>query len=114
MNSDDHELRKSSIAVVGDSETVTGFRLGGIKETNIVKDSKQAKEIIKNLTDRGFSIIITTEKIGDEIRDFIDKITKNRTIPIIVEIPDKTGPITRAADPLRELVKRAIGIETIK
>ena len=114
MNSDDPKLHKSSIAIVGDLETVTGFRLGGIKETHAIKDSEEATEVIKNLRDQGFSIIITTEKIGDEIRDFIDKITKNRTIPIIVEIPDKTGPITRAADPLRELVKRAIGIETIK
>lgn len=109
----DPELHKS-IAIVGDSDTVTGFRLGGIKETKTVKDSEEAKEVIKDLTDQGFSIIITTEKLGDEIRDFIDKISKSRTIPIIVEIPDKTGPIKRTADPLRELVKRAIGIETMK
>ena len=114
MNPDDTELNKSSIAVVADSETVTGFRLGGIKEVHTVKDSEEAKEIIKNLTNQGVSIIITTEKIGDEIRDFIDLITKNRTLPIIVEVPDKTGPIKRAADPLKELVKRAIGIETMK
>jgi len=110
----DPQLHKSSIAIVGDSDTVIGFRLGGIKETNTVKDSEEAKKVIKDLTDQGFSIIITTEKIGDEIRDFIDKTTKTRTLPIIVEIPDKTGPIERVADPLRELVRRAIGIETVK
>jgi len=110
----DPELHESSIAIVGDSETVTGFRLGGIKETNVVKDSKEAKQVIKKLIDQRFSIIITTEKIGDDMRDFINRVTKNRTLPIIVEIPDKTGPIKRTADPLRELVKRAIGIETMK
>jgi V/A-type H+-transporting ATPase subunit F len=114
MNPDDSPLPKSSIAIVADSDTVTGFRLGGIKEVHPVVDAEEAKEIIKNLTDQGFSIIITTEKIGDEIRDFIDIITKNRTLPIIVEIPDKTGPIKRASDPIKELVKRAIGIETVK
>lgn len=114
MNPDNPNLHKSSIAIVADSETAIGFKLGGIKEVNTVKNSEEAKKIIKNLTNQGFAIIITTEKIGDEIRDFIDVLTKNRTLPIIVEVPDKTGPIKRAADPLKELVKRAIGIETIK
>lgn len=114
MNPDDSTLSKSSIAVVADSDTVIGFRLGGIKEVNTVENSEEAQEIIKNLTLKGYSIIITTEKIGDEIRNFIDQITKNRTLPIIVEVPDKTGPIKRASDPIQELVKRAIGIETLK
>lgn len=114
MNPDDSKLSKSSIAVVADSDTITGFRLGGIKEVYTVESSEEAPKIIKNLTLEGYSIIITTEKIGDEIRNFIDKITKNRTLPIIVEVPDKTGPIKRAADPIQELVKRAIGIETLK
>ncbi|MBM4241156.1 MAG: V-type ATP synthase subunit F [Euryarchaeota archaeon] len=114
MNSVDSTLSKSSIAIVADSDTVTGFRLGGIKEVHAIEDMEGAKKIIKDLTDQGFSIIITTEKIGDGIREFIDRITKNRTLPIIVEVPDKTGPIKRATDPIKELVKRAIGIETVK
>jgi len=112
MNSS--KTSKSSIAVVADRVTVTGFELGGIKETHAVKDAQEAKKFIEDLTKQGFSIIITTEKIGDEIREFIDRITKNKTLPVIVEVPDKTGPIERAADPIKELVKRAIGIEAIK
>jgi V/A-type H+/Na+-transporting ATPase subunit F len=114
MNPTDSKLSKSSIGIVADSDTVTGFRIGGIKEGYVVGSADEAKHIIKDLIDQRFSIIITTEKIGDEIRGFIDKITKNRTLPIIVEVPDKTGPIERAADPIKELVKRAIGIEAIK
>jgi V/A-type H+/Na+-transporting ATPase subunit F len=112
MNTSD--FPESSIAVVADEDTTVGFKLGGIKEVHAIKNAIDAKEIINNLKDRNFSIIITTEKIGDELREFIDKITKNKTLPIIVEISDKSGPIKRTTDPLRELVKRAIGIETIK
>jgi V/A-type H+-transporting ATPase subunit F len=112
MNSSENTL--SSIAVVADEETVTGFRLGGIKESHPVESAEETKEIIKNLMDKNISIIITTENIGDELRDFIDNIKKNRTLPIIVEIPDKNGPMERTTDPLSELVKRAIGIDAIK
>jgi V/A-type H+/Na+-transporting ATPase subunit F len=111
---DMNSSKKSSIAVVADRGTVTGFELGGIKEVHAVENGEHAKEAIKMLADQGLPIIITTEKIGDEIREFIDKITKNKTLPIIVEVPDKTGPIERAVDPIKELVKRAIGIEAIK
>jgi len=105
---------KSSIVIVADPDTVTGFRIGGIKEGYVAGSADEAKNIIKDLIYQRIPIIITTEKIGDEIRDYIDKVTKNRTLPIIVEVPDKTGPIERTADPIKELVKRAIGIEAIK
>ncbi len=105
---------KSSISVVADIDTVTGFKLGGIDKVHSVENPEEAKKAINDLINQGTSIIITTEKIGDELREFIDRVTKNKTLPIIVEIPDKTGPIKRKTDPIRELVKRAIGIETIK
>jgi V/A-type H+/Na+-transporting ATPase subunit F len=114
MDMNSSKKSESSMAVVADRETVTGFELAGIKEVHAVEDGEQAKKAIKMLADQGLPIIITSEKIGDEIREFIDKITKNKTLPIIVEVPDKTGPIERAVDPIKELVKRAIGIEAIK
>jgi V/A-type H+-transporting ATPase subunit F len=114
MDMNSSNISGSSIAVVADRDTATGFELGGIKEAYAVEDLEEAKKFIKDLANRGVSIIITTEKIGDGIREFIDKITKNKTLPVIVEIPDKTGPIERAADPIKELVKKAIGIEAIK
>ncbi len=33
---------------------------------------------------------------------------------MIIEIPDKTGPSERATDPMRELIKRVIGVEMVK
>ena len=104
---------KSSIAVVADQDTVTGFRLGGIKECYVVEDIKDAEYVLKKLIDQNFSIIITTERIGDELREMIDK-AMTKALPMIIEIPDKTGPIERATDPMRELVKRAIGVEMVK
>ena len=104
----------SKIAIIADQDTVTGFMLGGIKEGYQVEDTEQAGKILEELVGKDYSIIITTEKIGDELRDKIDNLTSERALPMIIEIPDKTGSIERETDPLRELIKRVIGVEMVK
>jgi len=104
----------TQIAVVADSDTVTGFRLAGIKEGHAVETPEEAEKIIRDLIKKEVSIIIVTEKIGDEIREFIDEATGSRALPIIIEIPDKYGPSEERVEPLRELIKRVIGIELVK
>jgi len=105
---------KSNIAVMADEDTVTGFMLGGIKEGYPVKDMEKTGEILEDLVKKDFSVIITTEKIGDKFRETIDKLTSERTLPMIIEIPDKTGSIERDSDPMRELIRRVIGVEMVK
>jgi V/A-type H+-transporting ATPase subunit F len=105
----------SSIAVVADADTVTGFKLGGIKEGYAVETSEEAENTLKNLIKEDkASIIIITEKIGDELREFIEGFTKSSALPMIIEIPDKSGPAERAVDPMRDLIKRVIGVEMVK
>ena len=105
---------KSNIAVMADEDTVTGFMLGGLKDGFPVKDMEEAEKILSDLVKKDYSVIITTEKIGDTIRDPINKLTSERTLPMIIEIPDKTGSIKSDSDPMRELIKRVIGVEMVK
>lgn len=105
----------SSIAVVADTDTVTGFKLGGIKEGYVVETQEEAETQMKELIrGKSVSIIIITEKIGDECRDFIEKYTQSNTLPMIIEIPDKNGPSERDVDPMGDLIKRVIGVEMVK
>jgi V/A-type H+-transporting ATPase subunit F len=104
----------SNIAVMADEDTVTGFMLGGLKEGFPVKNKEEAEKILEDLVKKDYSVIITTEKIGDTIRDPINKLTSEHTLPMIIEIPDKTGSIKRDSDPMRELIKRVIGVEMVK
>lgn len=105
---------KSSIAVIADPDTVTGFKLGGIKEGYPVEDATEAENTLKEVYKKDISIIIITEKIGDSIRETIDKLSGSSALPMIIEVPDKTGPSERATDPMRELIKRVIGVEMVK
>ena len=104
----------SNIAVMADEDIVTGFMLGGIKEGHPVKDMEEAEKTLKELVSRNFSVIITTEKIGDALRKTINKVTNESALPMIIEIPDKTGSIRRESDPMSELIKRVIGVEMVK
>jgi V/A-type H+/Na+-transporting ATPase subunit F len=103
----------SKIAVMADPDTVTGFMLGGIKDGFPVSDMDQAGEKLKKLS-KEYSIIITTEKIGDNFRETIDKMSSESALPMIIEIPDKTGSVERGSDPIRELIKRVIGVEMVE
>jgi V/A-type H+-transporting ATPase subunit F len=105
---------KSNIAVMGDPDTVTGFMLGGIKEGYPVKNIEDAEETLGKLIKTDISLIIITEKIGDQLRTTIDKLTKEKILPMIIEIPDKNGSIERESEPLNKLIKRVIGVEMIK
>lgn len=104
----------SQVAVMADQDTVTGFQLGGVKKGYPVQNMKEAEKTIKELVKKDFSIIIITEKIADGIRETIDNFTKASTLPMIIEIPDKTGSIKRESDPMSELIKRVIGVEMVK
>ena len=103
-----------SIAVIADPDTVTGFKLGGVKEGYPVENIKEAEDTLKEVFKKDVSIIIITEKIGDDIRETVDRLASSSALPMIIEIPDKTGPSERATDPMRELIKRVIGVEMVK
>ncbi|MDR0900316.1 MAG: V-type ATP synthase subunit F [Methanobrevibacter sp.] len=138
----------SSVAVIGDIDTVTGFKLGGIKRGFIVETDEEAKEALGSLINKDkidndkfvdnensnenninnkinnknnnnenkdeIAIIIITEKIADNIREYIDKKIGSDVLPMIIEIPDKSGPSDRTTDPMGELIKRVIGVEMVK
>ncbi len=104
----------SDIAVMADGDIVAGFMLGGIKSGFPVKDMDEARSTLEELVKNDFSVIITTERIGDELRSDINKLTSESALPLIIEIPDKTGSMKRETDPMSELIKRVIGVEMVK
>ncbi|MDR0912212.1 MAG: V-type ATP synthase subunit F [Methanobrevibacter sp.] len=104
----------SSVAIIGDVDTVTGFKLGGIKIGYEVKNDDDAKNALDALIADEISIIIITEKIADNIREYINKKIGSNVLPMIIEIPDKSGSSDRDSDPMKDLIKRVIGVEMIK
>ncbi|MCL2156471.1 MAG: V-type ATP synthase subunit F [Methanobrevibacter sp.] len=105
---------ESSVAVIGDIDTVTGFQLGGLKEGRIVKTNQEAEKALDELIENKISVIIITEKIAEKISEYIEKRIGSDVLPMIIEIPDKSGSSERDSDPMGELIKRVIGVEMVK
>ena len=104
----------NSVAIIGDLDTVTGFQLSGVKVSKVVETNEDAENALDELINNDISIIIITEKIADNIREYIDKKIGSDVLPMIIEIPDKSGPSDRDSDPIGELIKRVIGVEMVK
>ena len=98
------------IVAIGDEHTVTGFRLAGI--TRAYETEGAAKTIKEILAEENVGVVIMTERFAEAHRSLVEEHkASKRIMPIIVEVPDSAGPITREVDPIRELIRRAIGTD---
>jgi len=101
------------VVVIGEQNTITGFSLAGVKRTYLPDEGKENLKDI--LSEDGLGVLVLTERFAEDNRKAIeDHQSSKRVTPIIVEVPDVTGPIEREVDPIRELIRRAIGADVSK
>lgn len=102
------------IVSLTNAEVAMGLRLGGLKECYIAEDPEQAKDKLLELTaDTDTGILIVDNDIARRNHKIIDDIRAGkRTFPIIVEIrTHERTSATEGVDPLKDLIKRAIGVD---
>lgn len=99
------------LVVIGDEDTRTGFQLAGI--TRIYPGDEAKTHLEEMLQDETIGIIMINERFAEENREALNRARKEKKklTPIIVEIPDNTGPIKREIDPIQELIRRALGAQ---
>lgn len=104
-------VRRERIATVTDNITALGLKLAGMGEVSSVgEDDDPSKYISQYANDPSVAVLIVTEKIGDENRDLLNRISQ-RPWPVVVEIPGPEGKKERESSTLKELVRQALGIE---
>lgn len=96
--------------IIGDEDTVLGLGMVGVQgqTVNGPDDAKQAFQ--SALSDREVGIIIITERVAEFIRPIVDNYIFTKNFPLIVEIPDRKGPLPGKAG-IREMVNAAIGVK---
>ena len=98
------------IHVIGDRDTVIGFRLAGVFNGSIIEKSKEARRIIDAyLTRNERGIIIITEKIYHDLEDYIFDIKTRKRNPIIIAVPDRFGPRDDIIT-LDKLLRKSMGV----
>ena len=97
------------IAVMGDRESVMGFRALGLDVFPAEKD--EAKELFRRLTkeqDTPYAIIYITEALSIHLKAEIAAL-KDELMPAVILIPDKDGTLNLGMDALNSAVERAVG-----
>jgi V/A-type H+/Na+-transporting ATPase subunit F len=95
--------------VIGDRETVTGFRLVGV-DGHIATERDEVLSVLSEVVaKKEAGVVLITERVASKIRDEVEKRLYGFGFPLMLEIPDASGP-----DPGRlkveDVVRRAIGI----
>jgi len=95
--------------VIGDEDTVLGFSLAGA-DGIVVHDATSARRALDETMEREeIGIIIITERVATMIRDEVNAYFYQRAYPLIVEIPDRLGPLEERVS-VRDVIQTAVGI----
>ena len=70
-------------------DTYTGMRLAGVDGVVVHEREELREELEKVLHDKSVGIVLLTEKFGQEFPDIIDRFRLERSIPLLIEIPDR-------------------------
>lgn len=102
------------IAALCDPDTAVGLRLAGIHEIFIEKE-KNIINLWNEISQKNdIGILFITEKIAYNLGKYLKDYRIRNNLPIIVEIPDKTGRLKGHVDFVTHLIKKAVGIEIKK
>ncbi len=99
------------IAVIGDRDTVTGFQMVGVSEVSVPKDPEETQRaLLDYFRNPQMGLIIITEPLAMKVEDTILELSE-APVPVILLIPDRLGSTGAYESVLKELIRRAVGIE---
>ena len=98
------------IAVIGDRESVMGFRALGLDVFPAEEENARAvfNSVIRSEQGPGYAILYITEELTIPLRAEIDAL-KDELIPAIIPIPSKNGTLHLGMNALNSAVERAVG-----
>lgn len=100
----------SKIIVLGDADTVLGFRLAGVVDTKVVQDSTADDAVGEALANPEAGILVITQETLAALSHKTKKLLAVTAKPVVIEIPGKRS-VEVPGQSISDLVKKAIGIE---
>ena len=100
------------IAVIGDRDSVLGFKALGL-DTSFADTAEEAKAAIKRLVAEDCAVIYLTEQLAELIPDEIDRYT-SALRPAVILIPGKAGSLGIGINSVYKTVEKAVGSNIFK
>ena len=101
------------MAVIGEEDLIRGFGLLGL-ELFPVASGQEARDVLFKLKDDlDYGVIFITESIAQGFTGEIEE-WGNRPLPCITYIPGVAGSQGYAAERIRRIVEKAVGVDILK
>ncbi len=99
------------IAVIGDRESVLGFKALGL-DVQFVDDVAAAKNVLHRLAKEDYAVIYLTEQLAEEMQSDIARY-KDNTVPAVILFPGKSGSLGLGMQGVHQSVERAVGADIL-
>lgn len=99
------------IAVVGDKDSVLGFKALGL-DTHPVESADEARRAVHTLAKENCAIIYLTEQLASQMKDVLERY-KDSLTPAIILIPGKEGSLGIGMANVKTAVERAVGADIL-
>ncbi len=104
------ELKENQIAVVGDKDSILGFKTIGFDTYEITKaDENQIKQMIIAILRKNYKIVYLTENYYLICEKELDDFLRNKQYPILTVIPTTSEDKDIAFNSMKKLVEKALG-----
>ena len=104
-------IKITELAIVGNSEFVMGFELIGIKKIFEGETKEQLKDRFSNaLADSKIGIVVTNDKAVNKLDSATRRQVENSVTPVVVVLSTESF----AQENLRDMIKKAIGIDLLR
>ena len=101
----------SLIAAIADEVTIMGLRLAGITDVHVVNNVQESRPILEDIANRNdIAVLMLTKDIVEYNKKIVNRLL-NQHFPIIIEIPKEGVDQEEQNATLKELVRKAIGID---
>ena len=91
-------------------DTCTGMRLAGVEGCVVHEKEELKAELNRAMADKDIAVVVLTEKFGQEFPEVIAEARQGRSLPLLIEIPDRHGT-TRGENFITSYVNEAIGVK---
>ncbi len=105
-------MKLTKVAVIGDADSVLGFRGIGVKVI-ATNDIHEAMKKLDELARANYGVVFVTEYLAAKSPLLLEKYNEVFE-PAVILIPSSKGGENFALDNLRESVRKAVGIDFLK